>query len=87
MCATWAKRAEAAELHATARRFYERVIELDADHRIARGKLGYKRALGRWQRDKRIEHEVLARKDKDPKLAKILKKFEGRIEIEADGLF
>ena len=25
--------------------------------------------------------------NKDPKLAKILKKFEGRIEIEADGLF
>ena len=67
---TWARQAAAAELHATARRFYERALELDSDHRIARRKLGFKRALGRWQRDKQVEREVLARKDADPKLAK-----------------
>jgi hypothetical protein len=65
-----AKHAEQQELHATARRIRERALELDADSRIARAMLGYRRVAGAWRREDAVAEEVAARKDGDDALAK-----------------
>lgn len=64
-----ARYAEQEELHATARRIRERVLELDADNYIARAGLGYRRVDGAWRREDAIAKEVAARKDGDAALA------------------
>jgi len=63
-----AKYAAQEDLHATARRIRERVLELDADNRIARARLGFRRLDGEWLREDAVAKEVAARKDGDEAL-------------------
>ncbi len=63
-----AKYAGQEELHATARRIHERVLEMDADNRIARARLGFRRVEGAWVREAEVAREVAARKDADAAL-------------------
>lgn len=65
-----AKYAEQEELSATARRIHERVLELDADNRIARAWLGFRRVEGAWVREAEAGKEVAAREDADAALGK-----------------
>jgi hypothetical protein len=65
-----ARYAEQEELHATARRIHERVLELDADNRVARARLGFRRVEGAWVREEETAKEVAARKDGDAALGK-----------------
>jgi hypothetical protein len=64
-----ARYAEQEDLHTTARRIHERVLEFDADNRIARAGLGFRRADGEWRRRDAVAKEVAARKDGDAALA------------------
>ena len=65
-----ARYAEQEDLHATARRIHERVLEFDADHRIARARLGFRRVGGEWRREDAVAKEVAARKDGDAAFGK-----------------
>lgn len=48
--ASVALKADKGKQQATARRLFERVMELDPENTIARGKLGFKKVSGSWSR-------------------------------------
>ena len=63
---TLALKAEKLGQRATARRLFERVLALDPESRIARGKLGFKKTGGAWVRPSRSAIEIEAWEDTDP---------------------
>jgi hypothetical protein len=51
---------------ATARRLFDRILDLDADHATARKRLGFRRKGSEWSRDSAAAAEVDRRVDRDP---------------------
>ena len=64
--ASLALRAQKDKQVATARRAFERVLVLDSENRIARGKLGFKKKSGEWVRASGAAIEIDAWVDTDP---------------------
>jgi len=76
-----ALRADKAKQQASARRLFERVLVLDPNNGIARGKLGFKKKSGSWERPSAVAVEVFNRKDSD--VTRVAKFREERKKLEA----
>jgi len=79
--ASLALKADKAKQRASARRLYERVMQLDPGNTIAQGKLGFKKRSGSWVRSSDDSVEVNSRKDSD--LSRVAKLREERKKLEA----
>jgi len=75
-----ALRADKLEQHATARRLFERLLELDPDHLTARKRLEYRRAEGTWTRTSADSAAVDRLANTDPKKVVSLRK--ERLKLE-----
>jgi hypothetical protein len=78
-------KADGAGQRATARRIYERVLELHLDEATARRKLGYAKRHGIWRREGATGARVGLRKDSDPRQAELFRLRRADLERERAG--